>query len=63
MLELRWLNNGSSRILQYRILERKTRLEHTYPDGDVLPVTEACPGPWTNVPEVKDGSVSVPHYE
>lgn len=63
MLELRWLNNGSSRILQYRILESKTRLEYTYPDGDVLPVTGQCPGPWINVPEVKDGDVSVPRYE
>lgn len=63
MLELRWLNNGSSRILQYRITESKIRLEYTYPDGDVLPVTESCPGPWISVPEVKDGGVSVPHYE
>ena len=63
MLELRWLNNGYSRTLQYRLLERKTRLEHTYPDGDVLPVTETCPGPWINVPEIKEGEISVPSYE
>lgn len=63
MLELRWLNNGSSRILQYRITESKIRLEYTYPNGDVLPVTGPCPGPWINVPEIKEGDVSVPHYE
>lgn len=63
MIELRWLNNGSSRILQYRILESKTRLEYTYPDGDVLPVTGQCPGPWINVPEVKEDFVTAPHYE
>ncbi len=63
MLELRWLNKGTSKVLQYRTIETVTVSDHTYGEGEVFLRTEKVPSKWKNVPEFTEESVNVPGYE
>lgn len=53
MLELRWHNNGYSRVLQYRTMEQLTTTDYTNEDGPRL-IQKSNWSNWTNVPEVYD---------
>jgi hypothetical protein len=63
MLELRWLIKGTSKVLQYRIIETVTVSDHTYSEVKVFLRTEKVPGKWKNVPEFTEESVNVSGYE
>ena len=63
MLELRWLNKGTHKVLQYRTIESVLVSDHTYPNGEILSRIEKVPGKWQNVPEITEASINVPQYE